>query len=370
MLVTFAEALATLDRDAMLTFAREARPPARQFFATVLPEMLKPTYNVEAGSITIRSLMAGVVGMDSPYPETGWASASRFLEKSAKLANKATLSERAQREIQEVFRSLGLPADVQLQRLIQDALNFTDKVLLQGHFDRSEWLRAQALVYGEIDWSFAGITLAVDYGIPAGNFTTLRSGNDAYNGSASKFWTDMRSQSTILRRNVRARILNSTTLEAIIGNTVNTAEIISEDSGRYTIRKYLTIGGNTVPSTDARDRIEFVVYDEEGEVPDPANPGETIRVPFMPDGKVLAIGRNTASTFRPGMGSTDDPAESRAIGYTHIAPTVEGNGAMGRWARVYVPQERPYQLCGEAVANLLPVIEAPQKIVVSTTAFS
>ncbi len=367
---TFAGALDTLGPDAMFTISREAKPPSRYLLATILPEMNKPTFQVEAGSMTVRALMAGLVGMDSPYPETGHASVSRFLERSAKVANKATLTEEAMREILMIVQQLQLGGGNVTDQLIQDVLNFENKVLLQGHFDRTEWLRAQALVYGEIDWTFSGITLAVDYGVPMGNFLTSRSGNDAYNGSTSKFWTDMRAQSSVLRRNIRARILNSTTLEAIIGNTVNAVEVLSEDFGRYRIRKYLSIGGNTVPSSDARDALEFIVYDEEGEVPDPANPGETITIPFIPDGKILAIGNNSASMFRPGQGSTDDPAEARAIGYTHIAPTIEGKGMMGRWSRVYTPQERPYQLSGEAVANLLPVLTAPQKVCVATTAFS
>lgn len=367
---SFIPALDSLGPDAAFTISREAKPPARYLLATILPEMNKPTFHVEAGEMTVRALMAGLVGMDSAYPETGHVSVSKFLEQSAKVANKATLSEKALREILAIVMQLQLSGGSAVDQLAQDVLNFLDKVILQGHFDRTEWLRAQALVYGEIDWTFSGITLAVDYGVPAGNFTTPRSGNDAYNGSTSKFWVDMRAQSTILRRSVRARILNSTTLEAIVSNSVNALEILSESAGRVRVRKYLTIGGNTVPSSDARDTMEFIVYDEEGEIPDLASPGETIRVPFIPDGKILAIGNNTASTFRPGQGSTDDPAEMRAIGYTHIAPTIEGRGMMGRWSRVYTPQERPYQLAGEAVANLLPVIEAPKKIAVSTTAFS
>jgi hypothetical protein len=67
------------------------------------------------------------------------------------------------------------------------------------------------------------------------------------------------------------------------------------------------------------------------------------------------------------MGSTIDPAADMALGYTHIAPTVEGNGLPGRWADLGTPDERPWELRGRGVSNVLPVIENPDKLVVLHT---
>jgi len=49
---------------------------------------------------------------------------------------------------------------------------------------------------------------------------------------------------------------------------------------------------------------------------------------------------------------------------------VEGNGQPGRWARVYTPQDEPWQLKGQGVTNGLPVIENPEKLAVISTEMS
>src|SRR5690606_33827393 len=99
------------------------------------------------------------------------------------------------------------------------------------------------------------------------------------------------------------------------------------------------------------------------------NPGRTETVKFMPDGKILYIGNPGRNGYRVGTGSTDDPRDNLELGYHHIAPTVEGGGAPGRWARLYTPQDYPMHLRAEGASNELPVILSPDKIVVATTEF-
>jgi len=48
------------------------------------------------------------------------------------------------------------------------------------------------------------------------------------------------------------------------------------------------------------------------------------------------------------------PTSNLRLGYTHIGPTEEADGALGRWARVYTPDDRQWELCGEGVTNGLP----------------
>ncbi len=61
--------------------------------------------------------------------------------------------------------------------------NFSNALLIQPHLDVAEWLRGQALCTGALAWTFNGLKLEVDYGIPAGNKLTHRTANDAYSGS-------------------------------------------------------------------------------------------------------------------------------------------------------------------------------------------
>lgn len=369
MELNFIEAISALGPRAAFRIANATRPPTNYLFNTLLPEMNKPSYYVDSGNMTVRSTMAGLVGMDSPYPPGGVVEVSTFLEQSAKMAIDVALTEGALRQIQEILAQVMMGGGNTKEALSQEALNFLNKVIIQALLDRAEWLRGQALVIGEIDWTFNKKNLSVDYGIPTANILTNRTGNDAYGGSTSKFWDDWRTAQTLLRYNVRAAIAHSNTINEIVNNAENDALITQQLVGSFTLRRYKDVAGNTIPSADARDQIQLVVYDEEGEIFDPTDPSTTITVPFMPEGKILFVGNNNRSGYRVGQGSTDDPAEDLALGYTHVAPTVEG-GSPGRWARLFTPQDEPWQLRGQGVQNLLPVIEAPKKIVVASTDMS
>jgi hypothetical protein len=317
--------------------------------------------------MTVKATMAGLVGMDSPYPPGGMVAVSKFLEQTAKIAIEVGLTEATLRELQMLLLGIMARGQATADTILNEALNFLEKVIVQAHLDRSEWLRAKALVTGAINWTFSGKSLVVDYGIPSANILTNRTGNDAYGGSASKFWTDVREAQRLLRFNVRAIIMHPTTLDAVLYNDVNNIEILSQSGTSFRIRRFRTAGGNTVQSTEARDTIELITYDLEGEVIDPATPGETITVPFMPTGKILFVGNNTRTGYRVGEGSTDDPNNDLALGYHHLAPTIEGGGRPGRWAELYTPERAPWSLHGRGASNELPVIEAPDKIVVAST---
>lgn len=363
----FSQILAKLGPDYGFKVANATRAPNEYLFATLLPEVKKPTYEAKSGNMTVRSTMAGLVGMDSPYPPTGVIEASTFSEQVAKVANHVPLSEAALRQLQAIAASRSAAGQTPLD-MAQEVLNFLDKVIIQAHLDTAEYLRSEALVYGAISWAFNGKTLAVDYGVNGlGNLLANRTGNDAYGGSASKFWTDVASIRTKLKGEIRTIIAHPDTIEVILANSVNAIRVNSLQAGVYNITKYNTIGGNTVPSSDARETVTLVAYNREGEILVPTAPGTTTKVPFMPRGKLLGVGNNATTGYQPGMGSTIDPLAELALGYTHLAPTVEGGNAMGRWAQLFTPEHLPMQLHGRGVSNLLPVIEAPQKIVVAST---
>lgn len=366
----FAEILNEIGPDAAFEIANEARPTADYLFETLLPESNQPDYNVESGSMTIRSTMAGIVGMDSPYPPGGVVEISTFLEKTAKIANDIKLPEATLRRLQGILRQLMLDGGGTTDFLVTEVLNFYNKVVLQAHLDRAEWMRAEALVTGAIDWTFNQINLKVDYGVPAANFLAQRTGTDAWDSTTSKFWEDIRLLQSVLKYNARAFIIHPDTLLAILNNDANKAEIIRQETfgatgAAYTLRRL--IGDNERPATDFRDTVSLITYGAEAELLDLTNPGQTTLVTFMPQKKILAVGNNTRSGYRVGEGSTSDPNADNALGYTHIAPTVEGGGRPGRWGQLYVPENMPMQLHGRAVSNMLPVIEAPNKIAVASS---
>jgi hypothetical protein len=358
------EALSQLVEGAVFKVANEARPGNLYLFDSLLPEIRRNDYQAASGSMTVRATMAGLVGMDSPYPEGGTFEISTFSEETAKLAIAVRLPEKALRDLhtllQQTLNQDGRAAAN--ETAAQEALNFVNKLLVQPQLDAMEWLRGQALVTGAIDWTFNKKRLLVDYGIPAKYFLTPRTGANGYGGTTSKFWTDIREAKALLK-SVRAFIVHPDTKEMILANSANNIQIIAETETSIDVVRI--VGTTERTSTDPRDRVRLVTYGLEGEVLDPDNPGKTLQLPFMARGALLAVGNNLTRSFVVGAGSTPPP--DNALGYTHLAPTIEGNNRPGRWARVFTPEGRPWALEGESVANGLPVIEATDKIVVGST---
>lgn len=371
MFFSFLAALATLGVDAAFRLINQARPSNAYLFASILPERSMRSYTVKNGAMTVRSTMAGLVGMDSPFPPSGVVDASTFLERSAKIANQVVMTEEALRTLQEMLMFIQLSGQSTNERMVEEVLNFSNALLIQPHLDTAEWLRGQALATGAISWTFGNVALSVDYGIPSGNKLTARTGNDAYSGSTSKFWDDIRSQGKKLRKASRIiRIAHPDLIEDIIANSVNNVRVISEDATQISLVRMISQNGTNTPSSDARDSVQIIKYGLEAEVVNPTNTSATVTVPFHPKTKLLAIGTGVNQGYVVGAGSR--APQEYELGYTHLAPTVEANGAPGRWARVYTPQERPWQLVGEAVQNVLPVIDAHavDRIVIATSDLS
>lgn len=364
MFVNFAAILATLGPDAAFRIANAARPPAEYLFASILPERNRTGYHVESGTMTIRATMAGLVGMDSPYPPGGAVESSTFSENTAKIANEIGLTEAMLRQIQELVASLSLTGGDTNAALVETVFNFIDKVVVQPHLDTAEWLRGQALVTGVIDWTFNQKRLQVNYGYDTSHLLTNRTGNDAYGGSASKFWDDVRT----LRRLVKGRariIAHPDTIDVVRDNPVNSVVTVAENENGITLQKL--VGANLAKSADVGDSVTLIPYGLEAEVLDPTDTSKTIQLPFMTLGKLLAIGTGARTGFRVGQGSTDDPNTDAELGFTHIAPTVEGQGRPGRWSNVFTPEHEPYTMRGRGVSNILPVIETPDRAAVAST---
>lgn len=365
MNLNFAAVIATLGEGAAFRIANAARPPGDYLFNTILPERNQFSYNIDSGSMIIRPTMAGLVAMDSPYPPGGIVEVSTFLEQSAKIANEIGLSEQTLRQIQQMLMQLAIDNQPTNDAAQNTVLNFLDKVVVQPHLDAMEWLRGQALCFGSINWTFNRKDLVVSYGVPAGNIFATRSGTAHYGGSASAFWTDIKNIRRALKGRVRVILAHPDTIDLARYNAANSMVVVADGNGSVTFRK---VNGDGQFTNDAADTVTIVAYDAEGEIVDPANPSQSLIVPFMERGKLVGIGRGGRDRgFRVGDGATEDPDTDVAIGYTHIAPTVEGGGRPGRWSQLFTPEGRPWQLKGRAVTNGLPVIENPELIAIATS---
>jgi hypothetical protein len=368
MILNFTEALRNLERvnpGTIFRLMNQARPAGDYLFASLLPERMLYDFQAKSGSMTVRTTMAGLVAMDSPYPESGMTEVSTFSEETAKFANQVTMSEQAQRHLLQMMQNLQVNQQPTQDAILTEIFNFTNFLLVQSHLDLFEWLRGQALVSGMINWTYNKKTLYVDYGIPTENILTERTGTAAWDDSASKFWDDIRLIRKALKGDVRAIIAHSDTIEAIRYNSAN--NLITTASGMSGVTFQRVNTTVQAPTGNVEDVVTIIPYNKEGEVWDTSNPGQTVKLPFMPRWKLLGIGNNTNPGYQPGMGSiAEDPQQSNTLGYTHLAPTVEAGGMPGRWANVYTPDQEPYKLVGRGVSNGLPVIEAPAKICVAS----
>jgi hypothetical protein len=372
MIIDFKGLLDSMEDNEITTIANEARPGDNYLFNAILPERMRRGYHAKAGSMTIRSTMAKLVGMDSPYPRGGVMTSSSFEHRIAKVATEQPFPEEYLRELRELVNDLFNNTDDGEQQILETMYNFTNKLLVQPHLDTAEWMRAQALITGQIDWQSDDIHLNVDYGIPVGHFLTARTGNDGYGGSTSKFWADWHAAQKLLRNRVKAVFMNTHTLQTIMYNPVNNLKPVRVDdvAGVFEFQRYITVNGVNVVSEDIRDRISIFTYDDAGEVLDPTDPtgGGTVLIPFVPDGAITMVGTPDTREFVIGSGSTDESKNTPiTLGYTHVGPTEEGNGRLGRWATAYVPQGSEWMFIGKSAANLLPVIEKPSLIVNMTT---
>ena len=364
MTLNFQAALDSLGPGFAARISREGRAPAEYHLAMLLPEQARNTYSVDAANMTVVPTMAGLTAMDSPYAPVGQVKLSTFLEKTAKITSKAKLSEEAQRELQAIATRLAASGASSSEAMAAEVLGF-QSVILQAHFDTAEYLRGQALFNGAIDWTYGVQRVQVDYGVPAANKLTTRTGTAAYDGADTEFWADVREAQRLARYNVAEVIAHIDTLQAVIGNEANGIEVTAQDGNYFTLSRL--VGANDRRSTDARDSLRVYGYGLEGSVIDPEDPTQTVDVPFVPKGKILFVGRAARPAYRVGQGAQVPVTDSLAVGYHHIAPTVEGGGMPGRWSRVYSPEQTPYQLFGEGVGNELPVIESPQKLVILST---
>jgi hypothetical protein len=354
--------------NAVLYMANAARPEQSYLLNTILPNRNRNDYQARTGSMTVRTTMAGLVGMDTDYPEGGQIETGAFNEQVAKIALKMTMREQQLREIQQFMQNLrnqgGQTSETITTAMIAEAMNFLNKVIIQGCMDTEEYLKGRALFTGAIDWTFGKTRLLVDYGIPSANKPAQRTGNDGYGGSASKFWSDVRLHRRLQRGEIAAFIMHPDTADMIQYNSVNSLVLVSDpaDMTKRTFRKINSIGGYT---QDANDQFTVYTYGAEGEVYDLANPGSLTRIPFVPTGVMASFRRNVNNQYVVGQGST--PPALIELGYGHVAPTVEGGGVAGRWAQLYTPENEPWKMVARGTENFLPVIEDPSKIVLTTT---
>lgn len=367
--------------------ANAARPDAARLFTRaggVLPARQVRSYFVRNAGILIRSTMAGLVGEDSIPGPIGAAEMVSFLANTAKYGGHVRLPEAMLREMQATADEIQLGGGDSTRFVVNNILNFVEKLLIQPVLDTYEYLAARACQVGAIDWTFNQKRLQVDYAVPAGNLFAQRTLTESYvagtvnNGSASKFWTDWRAGISLLGGQPVIAIATPNTINGIVENPANSIFLTFRDT--FGNANFDRIVNTTTDrrSEDIRNQVSLTAYNQSGNIFDLTTPGQTVQVPFLSDGYIIMVGAPRRNEFgvvsdrgdeegRLGFGNETPDPNAPTIGYTHIGPTVENGGRTGIWSRVDVPWNMPMQLDGLVYSNGLPMLEQVDRLVVLRT---
>lgn len=330
-----------------------------------LPTQQRNSYDVKGGSIKVTGTLAPTIPMDSPFPEGGFIGMSILTGSTAKFGLSVTLPEKTLRDLRGQLDAiqLGRAGGTKLDLLTRTLINFVTEMIVRPHEEQREWMRMQAITEGRIKVTSNRSKLDVDYGIPAGNKLATRTGTAAYGRSASTFFADMAKARRTVGASL-ATIMHMNTLEQILLDPalVVVAEDYSPDrkTRRVSVRKAAgaSVFSPTGFNQDIRSTFDLIGYSKEGQLLDLSNPGQTIAVPFINPGRIAVIGDAIRRELLPQA----DGTPNNALGFLHEGPTEEGDGALGRWSRVYTPESRPMQVRAEGCENVLPVFDAPERV--------
>lgn len=372
MNLTWADVIAALSAGRQLLLIANTAPNAAEYISgRFLPRVDMPDFDVESGQMEIKTVMAGHVGLDSKLPKGSALQLSNFKGKVAKFGQALELGEEEARQLHKLLllAQAGQAAGRSVQDFMGEAgLNLYTKGPVQACDDTAEYLALQALTKGKIDWTFNGRRLFVDYKVPAANRVSLV-GEQRLSGPKSRFWEVVSQGEKTIRGSVGI-LMSQNTLQDILDNPVHRIEVQSDTySAQRNVRTVRvrklprmvanadgTIGYTAETTGDQATSATLIGFAREGQIIDPTEPGETIGVPMIADNTIAMIGRNDSNQL---VSLTGTPVPVNALGYVHVAPTVEGmwrGEPLGRWGRLFTPENDPYMLVAELVENSLPII--------------
>ena len=356
--------LNTLTPDDYFDLANQPVPESEYALASILPEERRMSYEAKAGSLKVITTPAGETGMDSPYVPVGMIEINAFSKPIAKWTATNLMTEEQQRELQQMVINIraGIISGNGLDYIRNFVVNWLRKVIAQAFSDRFELMRGETLTTGKL--VLRGGT--IDYQVPSANVFAKRVGEQAYGGTASMLWRDMRAADNILG-STRTRIMSMNTLNYLLDSTSNplavTSETVSSGGNIKIVSVRRLIGSQQTLSQDARDSFTLVGYRRQVAI----KVGKSYAYQqVLPDGKIAVIGANDVT-----LDMTDGTIVTRpGLGRLHVGPTVEGGGRPGLWLNSYTPQGRPMHAIAEGAANALTILDAPERLVILDTELS
>lgn len=345
-------------------------PSEYLFLTSILPMRLKPTFDVNGGSIKIYPTMAQLTPMSTPYLPIGFMESSTQKEQTAKFTGMMNFPEETLRELMDLERQLAMEnignanggAVINAQR-VNVLLNFAE-MLLKSQWDNYEYCAGKALTEGVLQLTgTGGQYVNVDYGVPAANIKN-RTSTESYYNTATKYKDDVRFVGSVLKTGF-VQVMNQNTYQSVIdnvGTTGNNLQVVVNDGARRELVFQNT--SQLRPIDDVRDRIKVIVYNKSATLLNAL--GEKITKPMLDDGRIICIGEEMPDGFNLLEGSVNDETRKWELGYTHIAPTVE-SATSGFFQKIYTPQDEDYTVIGKTASNGLPMMINPNRLVILKT---
>ncbi len=378
MAETFATIIGSLNQARIVELANQPVDRGEYLLESVLPEERVADFTARTGSFKVIPVMAGLVGMDSPYTPGGYFEATSFTQGTIKSALRIELPEAFQREVMQMAQQiqLGNVAGNLRDYLLDRFLNWLEVGGEQGLLDRREYTRGLALSTGQIQTTEGDgenkKTIAIDFELPASNRPAKFTAANGFGGTTSQFKSVVRTARRALRGGLRAIVMSDDTLNMILDNPAHgfvvTAESLSPQGNIRTVQVQTAVyqGGQTITPAIDRDvnaTLTLIGYSRTVNLRTTA--GTLIETQAFPDGVVSFIGNNSRLSRQTVQGGVVQ--RINALGYTHIAPTVEGGLVPGVYLNAYVDPNRPWEIRAHGAQNFLPILEEPKALYIAQT---
>lgn len=305
----------------------EEVPVSREYLlASFLPNKnvydLKFAYNVINKEYT---RTASITGFNADAPLRDKDGLAKHFGEVAKVQHGFKLDE------EELLRFNQPRNDGEKQQAVDYVYDQTDN-LVEGVRDIEEWMRAQAIYKGVLNYSENGVVINVDFGIPAENKLTT---TVAWSDPASTPLEDLqRAVAQFKKQNKRKapKVIHMT--EATEAHLLKNEQIKLQVFGATNVNRLMT----KADLANAFSAMSLPPYQIQSDQIDNGNGPEDL----LPEGRVVLLGEN--------------------LGNTYFGPTVEKNYQPGMYVLPIVEKKPPRQevYVGETV---FPALSRPKAIV-------
>lgn len=303
-------------------------PPAREYLlGSFMPT--KPTYDMKFAYNVIDkkyARTASITGFNAGAPLRDKDGLSRHFAEVAKVQHGFRLDE------EELLKFHRPRHDAERDQAIEYVYDQTDN-LINGVHDVAEWMRAQAIYKGKLEYSENDVQINVDFGIPAGNkLTATVKWDNLADSTPLKDLTEAVRQFKKANNNKKPSVIHmSMEVEADLLDNKSIRDAIFGNDNKM-----------LMTSTDLQNvftRLGLPAYQIQDDMIDNGKGAERL----LPERRVMILGSK--------------------LGTTYEGPTVEKNYQPGIYVVSEIKETNPPQQAVFVGKTVFPALEVPSEIV-------